>query len=137
MSLVRQHSQLGLLLLGSLLVPPDAYAELDVTDYTKVRRGVVRSIDYGARTAIISGYRYSFSGTYGYDHPPVTMYGSNFGSFELLTRGMKVEVEFRHSNESRAVVKLKQLADNAFEDERSKALDYSKCTKCQEVLTSQ
>ncbi len=135
--MVRKLLQLGLLLLASIWVIPDGYADLDVTGYTEVRRGVIRSVDYGARTAIISGYRYSFNGSYGYDHPPVTMYGSNFGSFELLVRGMKVEVEFRHSNESRAVVQLEQLADNAFEDERSKTLDYSKCSKCQEVLTSQ
>jgi len=101
-----------LLAAGLLLLSTRCYAEeLTVSDYTQTRIGIVQSMDYTSRTAVISGYRYSFTGLKGYDLPEVKMYGSNFGDFTLLSNGMTVRVVYRLSAKSRVVVSLQQVAD--------------------------
>jgi hypothetical protein len=95
-----------------LLMAGISYAEeISVSDYTQTRIGMIQAMDRASRTAVISGYRYSFSGVKGYDHPEVKLFGSNFGSFMLLNVGMTVKVVYRLSEKSRVVVELQQVAD--------------------------
>ncbi len=90
-----------------------ASGEIPASDYTQTRIGQIHSLDMAKKTAIISGYRYSFKGTKGYDLPAIKMYNSEFGAFELLKTGMKVKVEYRLSKASRIVVELRQVAEDA------------------------
>lgn len=88
-------------------------AEIQASDYTQTRIGMVHSLDVVNKTAVISGYRYSFTGTKGYDLPSIKMSNSDYGAFELLRKGMKVRVTYRLSKSSRIVVELRQVADDA------------------------
>ncbi len=100
------------LVIGSLLLSGSCYAEeISVSGYTQTRVGMIQEMDRASRTAVISGYRYSFSGVKGYDHPDIKLYGSEFGSFTHLTVGMTVRVVYRLSEKSRVVVELQQVAD--------------------------
>lgn len=101
-----------LLITISVLLSGRCYAEeISSSAYTQTRVGMIQEMDPASRTAVISGYRYSFSGVKGYDHPDVRLYGSNFGAFMLLTTGMTVKVVYRLTEESRVVVKLQQVAN--------------------------
>jgi hypothetical protein len=101
-----------LLLASCLLLAGRCYAEeISASGYTQTRVGAIQAMDRASRTAVISGYRYSFSGLKGYDHPEVKLYGSKFGSFMLLNVGMTVKVVYRLSEKSRVVVELQQVAD--------------------------
>ena len=96
-----------------LIIPAPALAEVPASDYTQTRIGMVHSLDLANKTAIISGYRYSFTGTEGWDLPSVKMYGTDYGAYELLRTDMKVRVTYRLSNKSRVVVALRQVSDDA------------------------
>lgn len=101
-----------LLITSSLLLTDRCYAdEISVSGYTQTRIGKIQLMDYASRTAVISGYRYSFSGIKGYDHPDVRLQGSNYGAFTLLNVGMTVKVVYRLSEKSRVVVELQQVAN--------------------------
>ncbi len=95
-----------------LIVPASVFAELPASDYTQTRIGMVHSLDLANKTAVISGYRYSFTGTEGWDLPSVKMYGTDYGAFELLRKDMKVRVTYRLSKMSRVVVALRQVSDD-------------------------
>jgi hypothetical protein len=99
--------------LSLLIVSVPALAEVSASDYTQTRIGMVHSLDLANKTAIISGYRYSFAGTKGWDLPSVKMYGTDYGAFELLRTNMKVRVTYRLSKKSRVVVALRQVSDDA------------------------
>ena len=96
-----------------LIIPAPALAEVQASDYTQTRIGMVHSLDLANKTAIISGYRYSFTGTEGWDLPSVKMYGTDYGAYELLRTDMKVRVTYRLSKKSRVVVALRQVSDDA------------------------
>jgi hypothetical protein len=96
-----------------LIVSVPALAEVAASDYTQTRIGMVHSLDLANKTAIISGYRYSFTGTKGWDLPTVKMYGADYGAYELLRTNMKVRVTYRLSKKSRVVVALRQVSDEA------------------------
>lgn len=101
-----------LLIISSLLLSDRCYAEeISASGYTQTRIGMIQMMSHASRTAVISGYRYSFSGVKGYDHPDVRLYGSDFGAFMLLTVGMTVKVVYRLSKKSRVVVELQQVAN--------------------------
>jgi len=95
-----------------LIVPASVFAEVPVSDYTQTRIGMVHSLDLANKTAVISGYRYSFTGTKGWDLPSIKMYGTDYGAFELLRTDMKVRVTYRLSKMSRVVVALRQVSDD-------------------------
>lgn len=100
------------LFIVSLLLSGTCYGEeISASSYTQTRIGVIQSMDYAARTAVVSGYRYSFDGLKGYDLPSIRLYGSDYGSFTHLTVGMTVEVVYRLSKKSRVVVELQQVAN--------------------------
>ena len=78
----------------------------------RTARGVIQAIDLAKRTAHISGYTYDFG-----DTVEVKMYGSDFGSFEMLQPGMKVEVVYGDPGDIRIAVRLQQLTGSAEIDE--------------------
>lgn len=90
-----------------------AVAEIEASAYTQTRIAEIFSLDMAAKTAVISGYRYSFTGTQGWDLPEIKMLGSDYGSFETLRAGMKVRVRYRLSESSRVVVDMRQVSDDA------------------------
>ncbi len=92
---------------------PSATAEIEASDYTQTRIAEIFSLDMAAKTAVISGYRYSFTGTKGWDLPEIRMLGSSYGSFETLRAGMKVRVRYRLSKSSRVVVDMEQVTNDA------------------------
>jgi len=59
--------------------------------------GTIESIDLAARTAAIGGYLYHFGPAT--DSPPlkVKLLGRNFGSLEMLSAGMAVEIDYFQS----------------------------------------
>jgi hypothetical protein len=81
--------------------------------YTVETTGVIRSIDIAEREAIISGFRYSFGSPVYDNSSEVIMYGVGFGSFEMLTVGMKVKVKYSDTGVMRYVVLLEQLSSLA------------------------
>ena len=89
-----------------------ARAEIEASKYTQTRIVEIHSLDYSDTTAIMSGYRYSFSGLNGWDLPPIKMYGANYGSYQMLRVAMKVKVEYRLSTHSRVVVQLEEVPYN-------------------------
>ena len=95
-----------------LIVSASVFAEVPASDYTQTRIGMVHSLDLANKTAVISGYRYSFTGTEGWDLPSIKMYGTDYGAFELLRTDMKVRVTYRLSKMSRVVVALRQVSDD-------------------------
>jgi hypothetical protein len=105
-----KHLRSALALLLLIMAVPPALAEIAASSYTVVRIGEVQSVDYATRTAVISGYRYAFSGVRGYDTPAVRMLNSEAGAFELLEPGMRVRVLYRLSERARIVVELQQVS---------------------------
>ena len=79
----------------------------------RTTRGVIHAIDLAKRMARISGYIYEFGSP---DDPAtvgIKMYDSDFGAFEMLRPGMKVEVVYGDADDIRIAVRLQQLADDA------------------------
>jgi hypothetical protein len=109
-SLLSALSALSVMFL--LIVSPPVFADVEASDYTQTRIGMVHSLDLANKTAVISGYRYSFTGTKGWDLPSVKMYGTDYGAFELLRKDMKVRVTYRLSKMSRVVVALRQVSED-------------------------
>ena len=56
--------------------------------------GVIRSINIADRTAVISGYRYTFGHPSGQDMPIIELSGRDHGAFQMLRTGMKVRFHF-------------------------------------------
>ncbi|MFT7243116.1 MAG: hypothetical protein ACI82A_000458 [Candidatus Azotimanducaceae bacterium] len=104
--------QILLIALTAMIAPTMFAQEIEASDYTQQRVGEVHELNIAERTAIVSGYRYSFSGLQGYDRPVVRMYGSEFGSFEMLQPGMRIRVKYRLSENSRVVVEARQVANS-------------------------
>lgn len=109
--MIRSFQFLLLALFFMTAVMP-VFAEIDASDYTQTRIGMIHSLDAETKTAVISGYRYSFTGTKGYDLPSIKMYNSDFGAFALLRTGMIVRVIYRLSKSSRIVVELEQVKNS-------------------------
>ncbi|MBD3647331.1 MAG: hypothetical protein HUJ31_07770 [Pseudomonadales bacterium] len=99
---------LGLL---SLVVTSSPGWAADKRIYTRETTGVIRSINLSEREAIISGYKYYFGSPVYNDAADVDMYGSQYGSFEMLRVGMKVYIRYAEYGNIRYVVQLQQLSD--------------------------
>jgi hypothetical protein len=91
--------------------PPEGYA-LPSGIYTDRVIGDIHTIDLVTRTAIISGYLYSFSGLSGYERPSIKLYGSQAGSLELLAPKMRVRIDYVRGNTSRTVITLQEVDPN-------------------------
>ncbi len=79
--------------------------------YTVETTDVIRSIDLAGRKAMIGGFRYYFGSPVLGNSSEVRMYGASFGSFEMLSVGMKVRVRYADTGVSRYVVLLEQLSN--------------------------
>ena len=78
--------------------------------------GVVREIDLANRTAIISGFRYYFGTSFGYQTPEIELLLYPRGSFEMLQVGMKVQFHYTPRKPYRRILRLRQLPDDAWRD---------------------
>jgi hypothetical protein len=85
--------------------------------YARTKTGIIRSINMENHTAVISGFKYEFGAINEGWVAEVKMYGSEYGSFEMLKVGMKVRVVYGELNFTRVVVRLQQLADDAYIEE--------------------
>ena len=80
------------------------------------REVVIREIDLAARTAIISGYRYYFGTSSGYQTPDIQLLYYSTATFEMLSVGMKVQFHYTPQKPWRRILRLRQLADDAWLD---------------------
>lgn len=80
------------------------------------KEGVVREIELAERTAIISGYRYYFGTSYGYQTPDITLINYPTATFEMLQVGMKVQYHFTPEKPWRRILRLRQLPDDSWLD---------------------
>ena len=96
----------------ALLFSSLSQAEVEASALTYTRIGEIHSMNPVDRTAIISGYRYSFNGVSGYGNPTVKMIGGFSGDYGMLQPGMKVLVVFRSSRWARIVETMEQVANH-------------------------
>ena len=80
------------------------------------KEGVVREIDFANRTAIISGFRYYFGTSFGYQTPEIELLLYSRGTFEMLQVGMKVQFHYTPRKPYRRILRLRQLPDDAWRD---------------------
>ena len=80
------------------------------------KEGVVREIDLGARTAIISGFRYYFGSSGGYQTPDIELIYYPTAVFEMLEVDMKVQFHYTPEKPWRRILRLRQLPDNEWLD---------------------
>jgi len=78
----------------------------------RTTRGEIETVDLNDRSAIISGYKYYFGSPNDESPVEVKMYKSNYGAFELLQPGMKVEVLYGEEVDGRSAIEVQQLSDN-------------------------
>ena len=105
--------KLPLLILVLLFTGPlQTYAEEEWVE----KEGVVREIDLASRTAIISGFRYYFGTSGGYQTAEIDLLAYPTGSFELLEVGMKVQYHYTPEKPWRRILRLRQLPDDAWLD---------------------
>ena len=101
-----------LFLLALIVVSPQIFAEEEWVE----KEGVVREIDLAARTAIISGSRYYFGTSSGYQTPEMKLIYYPTATLEMLTVGMKVQYHYTPEKPLRRILLLRQLPDNAWLD---------------------
>ena len=71
--------------------------------------GVVSNIDLAQRTIIIGAVRYLLPSATAAEPLRVFMLGKDYGSLELLQRGMAVKVRYYQSGRSRAAIEIVQV----------------------------
>lgn len=86
---------------------------LNQTVRARTTQGVVESVDLAERSALISGYTYDFGPANMPIPVEVKMYNSDYGAFELLRSGMKVEIVYGDVGDVRLAVRVQQLSDSA------------------------
>lgn len=101
---------LGLLVL--MVLAPTGFAAEEWVE----KEGVIREIDLADRTAIISGYRYYFGTSGGYQMPTISLLLYPVASFEMLAVGMKVQYHYTPQKPWRRILRLRQLSDDAWLD---------------------
>lgn len=80
------------------------------------KEGVVREIDLASRTAIISGFRYYFGSSSGYQTPEIELIYYSTAVFEMLEVDMKVQFHFTSGKPWRRILRLRQLPNDAWLD---------------------
>ncbi len=104
----------GFAIAGLLMLPASpSSSAADNRIYTRATTGVIRSINLAERQAIISGYKYYFGSPIYGDSADVNMYGSEYGSLEMLEVGMNVHVRYAEYGNIRLVRELRQLSNLA------------------------
>jgi hypothetical protein len=101
---------LGLLLFCNAM----AIAEEEV--WWLEKEGVIRSINLADRTAIITGFRYYFGSSSGYQMADIELLNQSTAVFEMLAVGMKVQFHFTSDKPWRRILRLRQLPDDAWLD---------------------
>lgn len=109
-----------LLVVLILMMPIGVFAEtfdelLDSMDEpisSRFESGVISNIDLVNRTIQISGYEYHVSPAFGENVTEISLYGTTFGALELLTAGMKVEVEYLDLERARIAIVIQELDPN-------------------------
>ncbi|MBJ37739.1 MAG: hypothetical protein CMD83_04630 [Gammaproteobacteria bacterium] len=83
------------------------------TRSARITEGVIHSIDLAKRKGVIGCYTYYFG-------PPdlsiptqMKLYGTRYGSIELLEPGMKVKVTYGDTGRIRIVLQVEQLSPDA------------------------
>ena len=100
------------LLLALSLIPVTASA----IDEWVEKEGVIREIDLANRTAIISGFRYYFGTAGGYQAAEIQLLLYPTATFEMLSVDMKVQYHYTRDQPYRRILRLRQLADDAWMD---------------------
>lgn len=71
----------------------DSFRSLPVSgnasEPVRTDRGIIQGKDMAARKILMSGYSYLVD-----DRTPVTLFGTSAGAYELLDKGMKVEIDY-------------------------------------------
>ena len=80
------------------------------------KEGVVREIDLASRTAIISGYRYYFGSSSGYQKPQMELIYYSTAVFEMLEVDMKVQFSYTSDKPWMRILRLRQLPHDAWDD---------------------
>ncbi|MFP6805567.1 MAG: hypothetical protein VCA12_20860 [Pseudomonadales bacterium] len=109
-----------LLVVLILLTPMGLFAEtfdelLDSIDTPLVSRfenGVIYEMNLVTRVIQISGYDYHVSPAFGEDVTEISLLGTSAGALELLSVGMKVEVEYLDLERARVAIVIKALDQN-------------------------
>jgi len=94
-----------------LTIATKAEAAENSNQYFTVRVEVY-SMDYAKRSLIANGYRYNFGFPGSPGGATVVMLGSQFGAFELLQKGMKLEITCRIGDKGRDVILALQIPDD-------------------------
>lgn len=105
-------------LLALILMPVTFGQHIDYDHLNWVEKeGVIRSINLVDRTAVISGYRYTFGHVSGLNQPTIELVGGTQGALELLKVGMKVQFHFVAVPDTyRRMLYIRQLPDDAWQD---------------------
>ena len=109
-----------LLMLLVLMMPLFALAEtfdemlqgLDGQAFKRLENGVIVELNYVTRTIQVSGYDYQVSPAFGENVTDISLYGTSAGSLELLSVGMKVEMEYFELGHARLAMAIKELDPN-------------------------
>jgi hypothetical protein len=80
---------------------------------SRFENGVIVEMDLVNRVIQVSGYDYHVSPAFGENITEISLYETSIGAFELLSVGMKVEVEYLDLGQARVAMVIKQLAANA------------------------
>jgi hypothetical protein len=97
-------------LIALLVISPAFSATSAPPDQPRTARGVLTELNLVDRTGIIGGFSYQF----GTIQAPlkVRMYQSEAGVVEMLSPGMKVEVVYLDTGDTRVALSLDQLSDD-------------------------
>ena len=79
---------------------------------SRFENGVIREMDLVNRVIQISGYDYNVSPAFGENVTEISLYGTSYGAFELLSVGMKVEVEYLDLQRARVAMTIKEIDPN-------------------------
>lgn len=105
------------MLLASMIASAATFEELvdGMTEPLPARKseGVISELSYRDRSIVISGYEYLVGPPTILDPLEVSLYGTTAGSFELLSAGMKVEVEYIDLGQARIAFIIRELNPNA------------------------
>jgi hypothetical protein len=109
-----------LLVLLILMMPMTVYAEtfnellnsMGEPVSTRFEDGVIVEIDLVNRIIQISGYDYHVSPPFGENVTEISLYGTSFGSFELLSVGMKVQVGYLELGRARVAMMINEIDPN-------------------------
>lgn len=83
------------------------------TRYARSTVGEIYEMNFAGRTAVVGGHEYYFGHPQRGEVAEVTMYDSDYGAFELLHEGMKLELVYATFQGVRVVLRARQLASSA------------------------